>query len=312
MSASGDSASRICLGTVQLGMEYGVANHLGRPTDAECQSILAYAVDRGVKVWDTAPVYGDAEARLGSFLRDYARRDEIKIITKLPAPPEGVSRQEVSKWVKQQVETSLDRLCVDRVFGCLLHDIQLSDRFGSVVWETLTELKEDDRIQHFGVSVYDVAELERGMNAADLGAVQFPCNILDQRILRSRSLDQLSGQGTLCFARSPLLQGALTFSASDLPRRIRGLRDYLSQLQHTLIQHRVDVLQAALPFVISDARVNYVVIGVESRQQLAQNIELLSQPLSDELLESLRSQFMDVPAELLEPRRWPNDNSREK
>ncbi|MBQ8699417.1 MAG: aldo/keto reductase, partial [Schwartzia sp.] len=60
--------SGLCLGTVQLGMKYGVNNELGRqPTRKESYDVLQAALELGIDCFDTASAYGNAETVLGDF-----------------------------------------------------------------------------------------------------------------------------------------------------------------------------------------------------------------------------------------------------
>ena len=53
-------------GTVQFGMEYGIANKIGRPSAPEVDRILSMAYEAGFRMLDTAPGYGDSEEMLGN------------------------------------------------------------------------------------------------------------------------------------------------------------------------------------------------------------------------------------------------------
>ena len=57
--------SRIALGTVQFGLNYGVANNTGRVTSDEAKAILEVAKKNNIDVLDTAILYGDSEKTLG-------------------------------------------------------------------------------------------------------------------------------------------------------------------------------------------------------------------------------------------------------
>ena len=60
-----DQSDRVfALGSAQWGLDYGVANEQGRPTDAELRSLLGKAKQAGVTSIDTASAYGCAEAVL--------------------------------------------------------------------------------------------------------------------------------------------------------------------------------------------------------------------------------------------------------
>ena len=60
--------NKLCLGTVQFGMNYGIKNELGRqPSKDESFAVLETAIAAGVSFFDTASAYGNAERLLGEF-----------------------------------------------------------------------------------------------------------------------------------------------------------------------------------------------------------------------------------------------------
>lgn len=61
------TCSPLTLGTVQLGVPYGVANRSGQPDVEHANKILAAAWDGGITCFDTASIYGSAERLLGEF-----------------------------------------------------------------------------------------------------------------------------------------------------------------------------------------------------------------------------------------------------
>src|ERR1700744_2895118 len=73
--------SRLGLGTVQFGMNYGISNRGGRPSESEVPAILERAEDYGVVVLDTAYAYPNAEVLIG---RHRPRSSSFKIVTKTP------------------------------------------------------------------------------------------------------------------------------------------------------------------------------------------------------------------------------------
>ena len=52
---------KLVLGTVQLGMDYGINNSSGKPDQREAVSLLAAAYSKGIKYLDTAEAYGTAQ-----------------------------------------------------------------------------------------------------------------------------------------------------------------------------------------------------------------------------------------------------------
>ena len=85
-TVSGKRLSSMSLGTVQLGMNYGIANNSGKPDEAKSHAILRAALEGGVTSIDTARVYGNSEEVIGNFFKSYD--GELPFITtKLTATP---------------------------------------------------------------------------------------------------------------------------------------------------------------------------------------------------------------------------------
>jgi aryl-alcohol dehydrogenase-like predicted oxidoreductase len=64
------SISKICLGTAQFGLEYGINNQVGKPVESEVFKILDYANQQGVYNLDTADKYGSALEVLGAYRKN--------------------------------------------------------------------------------------------------------------------------------------------------------------------------------------------------------------------------------------------------
>ena len=100
--------SRLSLGTVQLGMNYGIANRDGKPSLEQGMEVLQAAVDGGITSLDTAAAYGDSERVIGTFLRGYARREELFLTTKCVVDlPDGASVAQVRTQIRASLERSL-------------------------------------------------------------------------------------------------------------------------------------------------------------------------------------------------------------
>ena len=106
--------AKLCLGTVQFGMRYGIHNTLGRqPTEEEVFGILDAALDAGICMFDTASAYGTSEELLGRY--GLAARGG-QIISKLHPAVEGERRD-----VRDEIQRSLTRLSVTNLYCYMLH-----------------------------------------------------------------------------------------------------------------------------------------------------------------------------------------------
>lgn len=66
---NGKSVSKMTLGTVQLGLNYGIANTHGQPDEKKSNDMLLSAIENGITSFDTARGYGTSEDVLGNFFR---------------------------------------------------------------------------------------------------------------------------------------------------------------------------------------------------------------------------------------------------
>ena len=89
---------KIALGTVQWGLDYGISNQKGIPSEVELISILSLARESGINILDTAPSYGNAEIRIGN-----QSDGKFKIVTK-------ITSNRFKDSIKHQVKMSLEKL----------------------------------------------------------------------------------------------------------------------------------------------------------------------------------------------------------
>ena len=172
-------AGRLGLGTVQLGLRYGVAHAGPRPTRAEALEVLDRAAALGVRVLDTAPRYGAAEEVIGAS----ARRAELRVVTKTAPDVEGRDHAET---IERGLDGSLARLGIDRVHGLLEHDAaKLLGPGADARWRAMERLRGDGRVARIGASVYGPDELFELLGRYPLEIVQAPLNVLDRRLSTS-------------------------------------------------------------------------------------------------------------------------------
>ena len=284
---------KLALGTVQFGLNYGIANGGGQVSQAEAGRILALAAASGVDMLDTAIAYGDSEQALGQLgVADW------QVVTKLPSLPDDC--KDVAAWVEMQISGSLARLGVARLHAVLLHrPEQLLGPQGAQLLDALDRLKAQGMTRKIGVSVYAPDELERLFNAMDVDLVQAPLNILDRRLTDSGWAQRLKGLGVELHTRSVFLQGLLLMPTSRRPAKFTRWAALWSEWERWLAETGLTPLQACLNYALAIPEVDKLVIGVDSADHLHEILAAIDRPLP-----RLPEWPSALDPDLLNPARW--------
>ena len=284
---------KLALGTVQFGLDYGIANKSGQVSIDEIRNVLEYAKKNTLDTLDTAIGYGDSEERLG-----HVGVSQWDVITKLPTLPESI--KDVKAWVRETVEQSLLRLQTEQLKGLLLHrPDDLLHKQGDALYRALEELKEEGLIQKIGASIYVSGELEALYSRYNLDIVQAPFNILDRRLKESGWLTRLSNQGTEIHVRSVFLQGLLLMSSKNRPDKFKRWEPLWNKWHAWLSEVDMSPLQACLGYVLSELEIDRGIVGVDSLEQLREILNA-TKNIEYEIPEFLHCTDID----LINPARW--------
>lgn len=289
---------KLCLGTVQLGMKYGVNNELGRqPTEEECFSILRAAKKGGIDFLDTASVYGEAETLLGHF---GVKRAGFHVISKLR--PWG--QQETDKEaVLLEIEASLQRLKLKQLYGYMLHRAEDMNR--EAVVQGMVTAKKEGLVKHIGVSVYEPEEALRVVQSGIWDMIQIPYNVLDQRLDATDFFALAKQNHVTVFARSAFLQGLLLMEPERLPLYLRNARPYIEKFRQIVSKNQYTPEAGAMLYSYCHPGIDYVVFGVDTEAQLVRNLEICGKAESfDTCWQELHGAFSDVPQEIIVPSLW--------
>ncbi|WP_313898442.1 aldo/keto reductase [Lederbergia sp. NSJ-179] len=123
----------LALGTVQLGMKYGIQGN-EQPDVEHALNILNEAYASGIRTLDTSSVYGTAEDVLNQFLHQpHINKDRVHVITKFNGNVENI---------EQAIYSSLSRLGIRSLDGYLLHDADQVFNLHAI--NSLAELKKNN------------------------------------------------------------------------------------------------------------------------------------------------------------------------
>ena len=285
---------RLSLGTAQWGTRYGITNAKGELSDTDVADIVTAALERGLRDADTHRTtnpqqgYGRAQSRLRPWAGEFAVTTKVFGGAAADLP------------VGEQLAESLADLGLAQVHACLVHDwYDLTNDEAKAVVKGLRDAQQRGKVARVGISAYEARDLERACEifGADLGAVQVPTSVLDQRLVGSGAVDLLRSMGAEIQVRSVFLQGLLLDPTSPAPL---AQHPDVQGFHRRCIQRGMTPLDASLSFVLSLDWVDVVVVGVTSAAELTQIADSWAAPTVGDDWQAYGSG--DI--ELLDPRRW--------
>lgn len=288
---------RLGLGTAQWGLPYGIANKHGRPELETIDVILKKAAAAGIATLDTASAYGEAERVLGLVA---AAARGFQIVTKTAV---GYSGQGAAAAIISTFHKSLRKMGADSIDTLLVHHgASLIEEGGKEIWSALQNLVNEGKARRIGVSVYAPAELEAIFENFRIDVVQLPHNLYDQRFSQKGLLDRLKDNGVEIHARSPFLQGVLLMPFGELPTHFFGIAERQRDLHMRLSRAGLTALQGALQFCLGDTRIDRVIVGCETVDQLDEIVDAAASIHS--ITKELKTFAVDDEMITL-PTRWP-------
>lgn len=298
--------SRIGLGTVEIGIPYGVGN-TSLPSDAEAERILKSAVEIGVTYIDTARGYGVAEERIGKS--GIGKDPRIVIGTKcgqfLKQEP-SLRGEELEKRIREDIDMSRRNLRQETLQLVQFHN-ELEDytNYEEII-SIFQKLKDEQKIQHVGVTVRGENAALAALSASFFETIQLAYSIADQRMAKN-VLPEASKQSVTVLNRSVLLQGALTSAKEKLHPALSRLREIADRADDMAQGFGMSLPELAIRFALSHPVHATVLIGTVKPEHIASAIEASKQePLSEEVLMRLRDLGLEDPLQI-DPAKWPKE-----
>lgn len=293
--------TRLILGTVQLGLPYGIANAHGQPDPETAEAIVAAAWRGGIRTFDTAQGYGTSESVLGGCLRKLGISLQAEVITKLaPALPLDDCRA-----VRDSVRESLTRLDVPALKGLFLHREEQLAQLDGPAGAVLAALREQGLTASLGVSVYSPEAALAALRHPLIDRVQLPSNLLDRRFEQAGVAEEAAARGKTLDIRSVLLQGILALPPDALPARMAHAASVLERFRDLLQELSLEAVDAALLYVREAWPQANLVIGAERPAQVEDTLARWNKHVPSEFVRAFRDAFPDVEERILNPGHWP-------
>jgi aryl-alcohol dehydrogenase-like predicted oxidoreductase len=317
LGSTGLDISRLCLGC----MTYGVperGNHPWTLGEDESRELIKRAVEQGINFFDTANSYSDgtSEEFVGRALRDFTRRDEVVVATKVFFPMRrgpnggGLSR----KAIMHSIDASLQRLGMDYVD---LYQIHRWD-YGTPLEETLEALHDvvkAGKARYIGASSMHAWQFAKALFTADkhgwtrFATMQDYYNALyreEEREMHPLCADQRIG----VLPWSPLARGRLTRDWGESTRRIESDaygktlygertddsdRRVAAQVAEIALRRGVPRAQVALAWVLAKSVVSAPIVGASRPEHLDDAVAALSVSLTDDEIARIEREYEPHP-----------------
>ena len=299
---TGIKVSEVALGTVSLGVNYGIQcyQQTSQPSEEEAIRMIHAAIEAGVNLIDTAPNYGIAERLVGKGISG----TECMVATKIGVPGDGIiNNQELIKTIETSLESSRRALKRDYIDIVQVHNMTLNNLADGRVGDFMEKLQNEGKIKVLGVSVYTEEEALWAIKSGWVKVLQIPFNLLDQRMTK-RVFAASERVGIGIIGRSVFLKGALTEKVEWLPENLSALRSRIKGIQNKLGLSVENLRTMALKFCLYDERLSSVLLGPGNMAELEKAInDSFSESLSADMFQKVCDVAVNDP-DLVDPRIW--------
>jgi len=318
LGKSGLKVSRLCLGCMTYGApERG--SHAWALGEEQSRPFIARALELGINFFDTANVYsgGASEEILGRAIRDFARRDEVVIATKVYGQmrPDVNGRGLSRKAIFTEVEASLRRLETDYIDLYQIHRWDYETPIEETL-EALHDVVKAGKVRYLGASSMHAWQFCQALYLADQNgwtrfvSMQNHYNLLYREEEREMmGLCQAEGIGVIPW--SPLARGKLTRPWENEPSTLRAETDVFGKALYSKTQEAdrsvveragqiaeakgAPRAQVALAWLLRKPAITAPIIGASKPHHLEEAVGALSVTLSDEEMGQLEELYQPHP-----------------
>ena len=300
LGKTGLYVTEISLGGAGVGSSSEIT-FFGKPNnDENAIKTVIYALDNGINLIDTSPLYAESQKRIGIALKEYGKRHSFILSSKAGTHPE--LKGYTADIFRKSVEDSLRTLHTDYLDILHIHDPEETDfetamNSGGAL-EEMIKMREEGIIRYLGLGVRS-HELHRRF--IESGNADVILTWMDYNLLRQsgRELLSLCGkEGVGVMVGSPLCQGYL--SGKD-PRLIPKTHHHdmskeanfkkLYNMYDWCRSRNANLQEFNNHFIKQNPNVSTIVIGAASPQEVRENMESITKPFNWELYEEFLDTF---------------------
>jgi len=298
------NVSVVGLGTWAMGGDFW-----GKVDDDQSIATIREAVDNGVNLIDTAPIYGKghAETVVGKAIKGI--RDKVLIATKCGLSITKGGHDLRPESIRKEIDESLSRLGVDVIDLYQIHWPDPKTPLEDTMNE-LAKIKKAGKVRYLGVSNFDTALMSQAMAVTDIVSLQPQYSLLSREIeaeilpfCRQHNIGILSygslGAGVLAgkFTTPPKPDEGdkramfYPFFREPLWSKAMKLVDVLKEIA---AEHQKPVSHVAINWVNQQEGVATALVGAKTPAQAAENAAAGAWELSKEELDKIESAYKEI------------------
>ncbi|MEJ5074095.1 aldo/keto reductase [Enterobacter ludwigii] len=308
------NVSRLCLGCMTFG-EPDRGNHAWTLPEESSRPIIKRALEGGINFFDTANSYSDgsSEEIVGRALRDFARRDEIVVATKVYYPSgdltQGLSRAQILR----SIDDSLTRLGMDYVDLLQIHRWDYDTPIEETL-EALNDVVKAGKARYIGASSMHASQFAQALNLqkqhgwAHFVTMQDHYNLIYREEEREM-LPLCYQEGVAVIPWSPLARGRLTRPWGETTARVvsdevgktlysttdENDAQIAERLANIAEELNVTRAQVALAWLLSKPGVAAPIIGTSREEQLEELLRAVDITLKPEQIAELETPYQPHP-----------------
>ncbi len=304
------NVSRLCLGCMTFGEPTRGAHAWTLPEESS-RPIIKHALENGINFFDTANSYSDgsSEEIVGRALKDFARRDEVIVATKVYHQvgdlPQGLSRAQILR----SIDDSLTRLGMDYVDLLQIHRWDYDTPIEETL-EALNDVVKSGKARYIGASSMFAEQFAQALALQDqhhwarFVTMQDQYNLI-QREEEKEMLPLCYQQDVAVIPWSPLARGRLTRPWGESTARLvsdefgKTLYDQDEQNNAQIAERLAGVAdelnvsraQVALAWLMSKPGVVAPIIGASRQEQLDDLLNAVDLTLTDQQIAELETVY---------------------
>ena len=301
-------------------MTYGVPDrgaHEWTLDEEESRPLIRQALELGINFFDTANTYSDgtSEEIVGRALKDFSRREEIVVATKVyfPMRPGPNARSLSRKAILTEIDASLKRLNMDYVDLYQIHRWDQTTPIEETL-EALHDVIKAGKARYIGASSMFAWQFTKALYTADqhswtrFVSMQNHYNLINREEEREM-LPLCSDQGIGVIPWSPLARGRLTRDWDAKTNRIETDefgktlytssvdcdRQVVGRVAEIASQRGVSKAQVALAWLLSKPVITAPIVGASKPNHLEDAVAAVGLKLTDEEIRRLEEPYVPHP-----------------